>query len=61
MHYSPGNLPEKGGWAAPPPPPPFTLASRPLLRSPGPGLSFRGTPSLSGAGRDPAGRDLRDS
>ena len=47
MHYSPGNLrlPEKGGWAAPPPPPPFTLASRSLLRSPGPaGLtrSFRG-------------------
>jgi hypothetical protein len=46
MHYSPGNLPEKGGWAAPPPPPPFTLASRSLLRSPGPGLSFRGTAQL---------------
>ena len=41
MHYSPGNLTRKGAGL------PlllllFTLASRPLLRSPGPGLSFRG-------------------
>jgi hypothetical protein len=54
MHYSPGNLTRKGAGL------PlllllFTLASRPVLRSPGPGLSFRGIAQWSPA--DP-GRDL---
>ena len=52
MHYSPENLTRKGA-GLPLPLLLFTLASRPLLRSPGPGLSFRGMPSGAGPGPGP--------
>ena len=56
MHYSPGNLTRKGAGL------PlllllFTLASRPLLRYPGPGLSFRGI--APGVEPDPLRLDRR--
>ena len=58
MHYSPGNLTRKGAGL------PlllllFTLASRPLLRSPGPGLSFRGIAQWSRRTRAVTWRDSR--